>query len=276
MTDYLKIKNDFNDADTVSILDELSFWSARFGVLLFNNLEMRAYRNVLDLACGLGFPLFELAHILGRDCHIAGVDIWRAALQRAKLKLSVYQLPNVSLLTADGVDLPIQDAQIDLIISNLGINNFADPQAVLKECYRVLRSDGKIILTTNLNGHFHSFYQIYRDTLLEMGKHQYLDRLALNENHRGTKASIGAMLQAGGFKIGKTIEDSFQIRYLNGSAMLRHALTRFGFIDGWRNVVSPDDEEEIFSALEKQLNLLAQKAGELKMNVPMLYIEATK
>ncbi len=85
------------------------------------------------------------------------------------------------------------------------------------------------------------------------------------------------MVQGAGFSIVKLVEDSFQIRFLDGSALLNHSLTRIGFLDGWRSVTGPDKEDEIFRVLEKKLNETAQSSGgELRMTVPMLYVEAKK
>ena len=68
----------------------------------------------------------------------------------------------------------------------------------------------------------------------ESGKTEYMKRLEANEDHRGTKESICKMMEESGFRISNVIEKSFQMRYLDGSALLRHWLTRLGFIDGWR------------------------------------------
>ncbi len=43
------------------IRDDLTFWSARFGALMFDNLEFRRGIRDLDVTCASGFPLFELA-----------------------------------------------------------------------------------------------------------------------------------------------------------------------------------------------------------------------
>jgi ubiquinone/menaquinone biosynthesis C-methylase UbiE len=38
------------------IYDETSFWSARFGALLFDRLEIHRGIRGLDVGCGTGFP----------------------------------------------------------------------------------------------------------------------------------------------------------------------------------------------------------------------------
>jgi arsenite methyltransferase len=104
----------------------------------------------------------------------------------------------------------------------------------------------------------------------------YLERLQQNEEHRGTKASLSGMLQAAGFHTVKIQEGAFQLRYLDGSALFHHLLTQVGFLDGWRQVVDAEDEEPVFALLETRLNQVAQTRGELRLTIPMLYLEGEK
>jgi ubiquinone/menaquinone biosynthesis C-methylase UbiE len=258
------------------VFDEASLWSARFGLFLLNRLPLRPNLDILDLACGTGFPLFELAHMYGATCRVTGVDSWKDSVERARAKLNIYQLPNVRVLEADAAHLPFEDDAFDLIVSNLGVNNFADPYAVFAECFRVAKPGAHIVLTTNTVGHMKEFYEVFRQTLQELQKPGYLERLQVNEEHRGTKESICSMLQACGFPIAKIEEESFRLRYLDGNALFNHSLTQLGFLDGWRQVVDAEDEERVFTRLENKLNQIAAAQGELRMTVPMLYLEGEK
>jgi arsenite methyltransferase len=84
------------------------------------------------------------------------------------------------------------------------------------------------------------------------------------------------MLQAAGFRVVKIREGHFHFRYLDGSALFNHFLTQLGFLDGWRRVVDKEDEERVFALLEQRLNQIASAYGELRMTVPMLYLEGEK
>jgi ubiquinone/menaquinone biosynthesis C-methylase UbiE len=276
MTDYLKRSTDYHDAQVASVFDELSFWSSRFGHLLFRHLELRGHTRVLDLGFGTGFPLFELAHTFGRTSHVTGLDVWKEAIERARLKRKVYNLPNVSIVEGDGACQPFANESFDLIVSNLGVNNFSAPAQALAECFRVASAGARIVLTTNLKGHYVEFYDLYREVLRELDKEEHVERLNAQEDHRGTKETVCRMLERAGFTVIKVIEDKFEMRFLDGSAMLRHSLVRFGFLDGWRGVVPAQDEEEVFALLEKRLNEAANRQGELRMTVPMLYVEGRK
>ncbi len=136
------------------IYDETSFWSARFGGLLFDHLEIRRGIRGLDVGCGTGFPLIELAHVHGTSSHFVGTDTWVDALERARLKLELHGLTNVDIIEADVASMPFPNAHFDLVVSNLGINNFPDARAALRECRRVAKTNGRLVLTTNVQGHF--------------------------------------------------------------------------------------------------------------------------
>lgn len=275
MLDYLHHRNALDDPEFSSTFDELSFWASRFGQLLFQHIPLGPHRRILDLACGIGFPLFELAHASGPSCRLVGADLWRTALERAEQKRRVYGLANIALVQADGAQLPFAAESFDLIVSNLGINNVARPAAILAECARVARPQAHVILTSNLVGHMREFYDVFRATLREAGVTDFT-ALAANEAHRGTPESITALLEGAGFRVVKRVEDQFTMRFVDGSALLRHWLIKLGFLEGWRRAVPPDQEAAIFEMVEMNLNTLAAAAGELRMTVPMLYIEGEK
>jgi arsenite methyltransferase len=276
MPDFLHRTYDLHQQELAAAFDQVSFWSARFGAFLFEHLPLRPNLAILDLACGTGFPLFELAQVYGATCQVTGIDQWKEAVERGRAKQQAYQLPNVQILEADAAQLPFGEREFDLIVSHLGINNFADPEAVLAECFRVAKPQASLVLTTNPIGHMRELYALFREVLLELHQSMYLERLQQNEEHRGTKASLSGMLQAAGFHTVKIQEGAFQLRYLDGSALFHHLLTQVGFLDGWRQVVDAEDEEPVFALLETRLNQVAQARGELCLTVPMLYLEGEK
>lgn len=276
MPQFLHVTYDLNDPDIAAVIDQVSLWAARFGLFLFSHLELRPNLHILDVGCGTGFPLFELAQMHGASCQVTGIDIWKQAVERAKWKAHLYQGPVVQILEADASQLPFAEATFDLIVSNLGVNNFTDPDKVLAECFRVAKAGARLVLVTNPTGHMSEFYEVFRQILQDLQKPVSLERLQAHEAHRGTKDSLSGLLQAAGFRVVKSREEQFHLRYLDGSALFNHPLTQLGFLDGWRQVVDQEDQERIFALLEHRLNQVARAAGELRMTVPMLYLEGEK
>ncbi len=258
------------------MFDQLSLWSSPFGKLLLDHVPMHAGMVVLDVGCGAGFPILELAQRLGSRSKLTGLDSWKVGLARAQWKADQIGLKNIELLHGDAAKMPFENDRFNLIVSNLGINNFEDRETAFRECHRVLMPKGKLCMTTNLKGHFREFYEIYETTLKELGMTDLLPKLRLQEQHRGTDESVRELVEDAGFSILKMVKDRFQMRFVDGTALLNHLLTVIGFLDGWRNILPKKSEEEVFGHLENKLNELAKWNGELKMTVPMLYVEAVK
>ena len=254
------------------IYDETSFWSARFGALLFDHLEIRRNIRGLDVGCGTGFPLIELAHLHGPSSHFTGIDIWADALERARVKLGLHGLTNVDIVETDVASMPFPNAHFDLVVCNIGVNNFPDARAALRECRRVAKAGARLVLTTNAQGHFAALYALLNAILDESGLQQARDALRREEEHRRSKHALMNLLVENGFTASRCFEQSFQMRFIDGSAMLRHSLVKW-FLDGWRQAVGAANEREVFNALEARLNSAAERDGCVRMTVPMLYLE---
>jgi arsenite methyltransferase len=254
------------------IYDETSFWSARFGALLFDHLEIRRGIRGLDAGCGTGFPLIELAHLHGPSSHFTGIDIWADALERARAKLELHGLTNVYIFEADVASMPFPDAHFDLVVCNIGINNFPDARAALRECRRVANTGARLVLTTNAHGHFAALYALLDAVLDGFGLQPARDALRREEAHRHSKHALMSLLVDSGFTVSRCFEASFAMRFADGSALLRHSLVKW-FLDGWRQAVGAASEREVFDALEGRLNDIAERDGCVQMAVPMVYLE---
>lgn len=258
------------------LYDELPLWSAPFGLLLLERVPMRPGLTVLDVGAGTGFLTVELAQRCGRPATVIAVDPWEAGMRRLRRKLEYLGIGNVRLIEQDAAELDLPEASIDVVVSNLGINNFANADAVLRTCFRVTKPGGRLVLTTNLVGHMREFYDVYRATLIELGWADRLAALDAHINHRTTLESVAEQLDRTGFELLAVATDSFRMRFGDGSSFLRHAFIRLAFVPAWQSVVPPDAVERTFTALERQLNTVAAERGELALTIPMACVEACK
>ena len=256
--------------------DELPLWSAPFGLLLLDRVPMKSGLAILDVGAGTGFLTLELAQRCGPDTRVIAVDPWKAGMSRLRRKLDHLGVGNVVLIEQDAAALDLPDASIDLVVSNLGINNFENAAAVLKACFRVAKPDARLLLTTNLAGHMSAFYDVYRATLIELGQIDRLAALDTHISHRGTVDSVASMVADAGFKVVSIDTHSFRMRFADGSSLLRHYFIRLGFVQGWKSVAAPDAIETTFKALERNLNTAAEEKGELALTIPMACVEAVK
>lgn len=124
--EFLYDKIDFDD-NMVNYYDELPLWSTPFGILLLNNIPLQKDSIIVDIGCGTGFPLFEIAQRFGESCKVYGIDPWEKAIDIANRKKQQYRIKNVELIKCFGENMPFSNEYIDIVISNLGINNFHNP-----------------------------------------------------------------------------------------------------------------------------------------------------
>jgi SAM-dependent methyltransferase len=101
---------------------------------------------VLDLGCGAGTDLLIAAQMTGPSGRVIGVDMTAAMLARAEASAGEMRLANVELHEALIERLPLEDASVDVVISNGVIDLVPDKEAVLDEIDRVLRPGGRVQL----------------------------------------------------------------------------------------------------------------------------------
>lgn len=256
---------DFDSPAFVDAYDELPLWSATFGLLLLEHVPMRERIVALDVGCGTGFPLLELAQRLGPGSVVYGLDPWHAALRRAERKRRQTGVSNAQLHAGDAVAMPFATDTFDLIVSNLGLNNFSDARAAVAECRRVLRPSGTLALTTNLVGHMRELYDVYASVIGES------EALTTHIARRATVAGVRQLLEENGFSVRAVQQDEVTMRYANGAALLHHTFIQFGFVPGWKAVVPAEDQDRVFTELERRLSEIAP----LTLTIPRAYVEAT-
>jgi len=265
---------DINAPEFGDYYDELPLWSAPFGQMLLERVPLSPGMTIVDVGAGTGFLSIELAQRCGPTATVYAVDPWAPAAARLRRKLDYLGIANVRVLEQDAAALDVPPASVDLVVSNLGVNNFENAGAVLAACRRALKLSGRLFLTTNLVGHMQEFYDVYRAVLEELGLHDRLPALDAHVAHRATVASTRALLEGAGFTVRDTVTGAFRMRFANGTALLTHRFIGFGFLPAWRVIASPADEARVLARLEARLNTVAAAAGELLLTIPMALVEA--
>jgi arsenite methyltransferase len=99
---------------------------------------------VLGLGCGAGTDLLIAAQKAGPAGRAIGIDMTPAMLERAAAGAQQMGLTNVGLHESLIEALPLEDASVDVVISNGVIDLVPDKDAVFAEIDRVLRSGGRL------------------------------------------------------------------------------------------------------------------------------------
>jgi arsenite methyltransferase len=261
--DFLSFRADFASPRIIAAYDELPLWSAMFGLLLLDEMPLTNVRKALDVGCGTGFPLIELAERLGPAAEVHGVDVWTAGLQRCREKIGARATANIHIHETSAESMPFANETFDLIVSNLGVNNFENRDASIRECRRVAQCGATIALTTNLQGHMREFYDVFRSVLEDDDD---LARLEEHIHHRAIVRDVRALLERNDFVVRRVVQRESVMRFANGAAFFNHHFIKLAFLDEWKKAL-PGKEELIFRELLNRLT------GEVRLTIPMAYVE---
>ena len=277
MPGYLDKHYDLNDSSLISVIDELPLWSAPFGIKLLETINYRRNINVLDIGFGLGFPLLEIAMRLGNTCKIFGIDPWDAAIERTLSKIHHYGITNVEIIRGVAENIPLQDATIDLIVSNNGTNNVQDLSETLSECYRVAKSGAQFVLTVNLPDTMIEFYTIFERVLETNGLNALIPEIKSHiQSKRLPLNALEIKLSDAGFKIVTSDESSFYFRYNDAESMFSHFLISMAFLDSWKAIVPENLRSKIFRDIEFHVNQIAEANSGFTLTIPFVTINCIR
>ena len=123
------------------------YWS-RFGKNTVERLQLEAGLNVLDVACGTGTTSIPAAMAVGPTGHVLAVDLADHLLAIANEKAKRNNLDNVEFRMADMTTLDVPDDTFDVITCVFGIFFVPDMIRLVTELWRMVRSKGKLAITT--------------------------------------------------------------------------------------------------------------------------------
>jgi ubiquinone/menaquinone biosynthesis C-methylase UbiE len=230
---------------------------------------------VLDVGCGCGFPLVELAQRIGPSGRAVGVDSWKAAVERARLKVRVHDLHNVLVFEAAAERLPFDPNTFDLVVSNNGINNVEDADRSLAECRRVARSGAQFVLTYNLEGTMREFYDAFEAALAAHGLHDRVEQMRLHiQKKRKPLEEMKMCLVKAGFRIVSVAEKSFVLRFSGAQAFFNHSLIKCWFLPSWKEVAGPGDPAALFAEIEQRIDASAAESGAFAVTIPYVVVDS--
>ncbi len=244
---------DWESRAVATIFDEVTLWSAPFGRLLLENIPMKPGATVVDIGFGTGFPLIELSQRFGNKSKIYGIDIWKEGINRTKDKINTLEISNIEIFEESATKINIGDGQVDLVTSNLGVNNFEQRQAVYLEISRILKKGGRFCMTTNPIGTFEELFEIFSSIFREMNLIERSTKLEEYIQNRNTERT--------------------NIRFVDAIALLDHSLIRIGFREYWTTLVKEENAGRFFEKLILRINDIIETQGVFKMTIPMLYLE---
>ena len=100
--------------------------------------------EVADIGTGTGYLAKGLAKYAKK---VWAIDSSTAMLEVASNDINRAGLNNIELVAGDAHDLPLKDNSQDFVYANLLLHHVLEPALAIKELFRVLKPDGRIVIT---------------------------------------------------------------------------------------------------------------------------------
>lgn len=124
-----------------------TFW-ARYGRRTIERLRLDPGTRVLDVCCGSGASAIPAAETVLPGGSVVGVDLAENLLELARAKAKERGLENIQFQSGDITQLPFEEESFDVVVCVFGIFFVPDMESALRELKRLLRTGGRLAITT--------------------------------------------------------------------------------------------------------------------------------
>jgi ubiquinone biosynthesis O-methyltransferase len=177
--------------------------------------------TVLDIGCG---DARDIVPMLEAGATVVGVDLSEGMIRQARLELESRGHHNVTLEIGDVTALQFGAGTFDTVICSEVIEHVPDAAGALREIYRVLKSGGRIVLSTPNRRSWYGFdrYVMWQGLLRRLWKHPF--------DQWRSKEEMCALLENAGFTIRYVATTCYVPGFLITYAMprpMQNVLVRF-------------------------------------------------
>lgn len=150
-------------------------------------------KDVLDVACGEGYGSSMMADVAKS---VIGVDVSQEAVDNAK---SSYKKTNLTYQQGSASDLGFSDESFDVVVSFETIEHLMEQEEMISEISRVLRPNGRVIISSPNRPVFHEEYGADNEYHVKELDFQEFDLLLRNKfkfvDYYGQRMTMGSMIR---------------------------------------------------------------------------------
>lgn len=237
-------------------------WSRRFSEPLLRGLALPAKVQVLDVGCLSGDVIVELLARMDGAGRIIAIDPRAPLLDIARRKIAALGPlgeRSVFFRTEPISSLSFATDVYDLVVSNLGLHEHANPKHLVSEMVRVCRPGGEVRFSLPLTGTFGQLHDIYGEVLLRRGDDQAAARLASYVASYPTFDMCQAWCQAAGLNASIEV-GSFTVLFRSGREFFYSPFIEAGPLSAWRAIAGEGAQvPEVFGALKTTIDTYFDK-----------------
>lgn len=128
----------------VGLADVLDRQMQEIAALLLRSAAPAPGESVLDIGCGPGSMMLEIAKAVGERGRVLGIDISEPMLDAARQRIAASGRANISVLLADAASHRFGPERCDLLFSRFGVMFFDDPVAAFRNIRSAGRAGGRL------------------------------------------------------------------------------------------------------------------------------------
>jgi ubiquinone/menaquinone biosynthesis C-methylase UbiE len=215
----------------------LPLWSQRFGKMLLRELSLPQKAMVLDVGCGTGYPSLEILRRMDDQGRIIAIDSSSPMLDEARTKAGPLSGKRIFFRSENALPrLSFTDDVYDLVVCNAGLQEFDDPEVMIKDFARVAKPGGRVMVTLPLAGTYAEFFDIFREVLIKQDRQDAIDRLDAYLTRFPPLEQAQAWFEdAGLVEVGASY-DTFTLLFKSSREFFFAPLIEYGPLSDWKAI----------------------------------------